>query len=81
MFELIAAAAAAQIAVSSPDGSLEIRIAPDASGYSVSRKQDGATAKDVERTTTTASDRDKLKVVMTRGGGSAIVLTKRNASR
>jgi alpha-glucosidase len=43
--------------------------------------QDGATANDVERTTLTASDSDKLKVVMARGGGAAIVLTKRGAAR
>ena len=40
MFELIIAAAAAQIAVSSPDGSVEIRVAPDASGYTVSRNRE-----------------------------------------
>jgi alpha-glucosidase len=37
MFELLAAA---QIAISSPDGSLELRMAPDASSYAVSRNQE-----------------------------------------
>ncbi len=40
MLEFLAAAAAAQIVLASPDGSVEFRVADDASGYGAYRKQE-----------------------------------------
>jgi alpha-glucosidase len=46
--------------------------------YEAAIWQDGATANDVDRTVSMVSDKDKLPIRMSRGGGAAIVLTPAN---